>query len=721
MTAGAPSDGPMQPVAGGGDWRRATGLFMAVAVPYAVGAALSWQTFGAALGPAFFPPAGVTLAAMLLTRRSLWPVIVAAIVVAEMGVDLAFGASGWSAAGFALANSVAPVVGAAVTGALCGGVPDLRLRGDLSRFLGGGCVVGPLVGALIGASVVAAGGQVWWPGSLLHWWAGDGVGAMVVGAPILLWTRQKHVLRNRRGETVFVLALTAGLATAAFWFSTPPSLVLLPVLAWAAFRLDVIGAALAGLVFAFVANYMTDAGMGTFAALVMSPAARLAVAQAFIAVAVLMAMLMAQEAAGRLAAVKQRQSEQRERARLETLARLAQLLGAALTPEQIGDAVAGQVLSDAGAQGFALGLVDDHRQQLVWVCMAGYPAEVVTTAGGGVALTKVAAACDAVRTGTPTVFSSPAEYQARYPQNSQWLVSSGATALVDWPLTSAAKTIGVLHLMWARPQPLDSAQLAYASAVATMIGQALVRAQIYADEHAMASVLHAAVLPTTATDIPELDVTVCYEPADAVHGLGGDWYDVMALPENRTFLAVGDVVGHGLPAVEDMVQLRTAARAMAVQGLQPAAMLAHLNEFTRYATSGRFATMIVAIFDPLAGSLTYGSAGHPPALLRRAGDTRVTELLGGRGPVLGPICGASFAESVLTITTGDIVIMYTDGLIERRGRDLDTGVAEVSDAISSWPSGTSLQGECRRLIESSAPAPRDDDVCVVAVRCLPRT
>ncbi|MCB0947175.1 MAG: MASE1 domain-containing protein, partial [Mycobacterium sp.] len=137
---------------------------------------------------------------------------------------------------------------------------------------------------------------------------------------------------DRLAETVLVMAVTAALSVAAFWIEAPPSLVLLPVLAWAAFRLDVIGAALAGAVLAFAANYMTGTGRGPFAEMNLAQPARLAVTQAFIAVVVLVAMLIAQEAAGRVAAVRQRQAERRERDRLQALARLAQLLSAAITP-----------------------------------------------------------------------------------------------------------------------------------------------------------------------------------------------------------------------------------------------------------------------------------------------------------------------------------------------------------------------------------------------------
>jgi hypothetical protein len=92
-----------------------------------------------------------------------------------------------------------------------------------------------------------------------------------------------------------------------------------------------------------------------------------------------------------------------------------------------------------------------------------------------------------------------------------------------------------------------------------MVGQGLVRAQVYADEHARAAVLQAAVLPSEPADVADLDVAVTYQPADGEHGLGGDWYDVMALPKQRAYLAVGDVVGHGLPAVEDMLSPRMPA------------------------------------------------------------------------------------------------------------------------------------------------------------------
>ncbi|PND55635.1 serine/threonine protein phosphatase [Mycobacterium sp. ENV421] len=694
----------------------AAGLFGWVALPYLAGSVLSWQTFGAGIGPAFFPPAGVTVAAMLLTRRTMWPVIVAAIVVAELAVDLRYGAGWQSAVGFAVANSVEPLVGASLVLAWCKGPPDLRKREDLARFVAGAMVLGPLAGGVVGGLTSSLRTQVDWGMAVLHWWAGDGVGVLMIGAPILLWPVQSHILRSRMLETVLVLTGMAVLTVVSFRLSLPPALFLLPVMAWAALRLDMIGAALCGGALAFTANGMANAGYSTFENLDLHRPGQLAIAQAFIAVVVLVAMLTAQEAGGRVTAVRRHQAEQRERARLETLANLGRLLSGAFTQKQIGDAVISQVINDAGAQAVAVGLVSDEGADLEWVAMGGYPEFVVNQFHERVAVSESTAATDAVRTGQPVVIRTVAEYRRRYPDNAKWMVASGGAAVASWPLTVGGKAIGALVLAWADTQPLDTAQLAYTSAVATMIGQALVRARMYADEHARAAVLQAAVLPTSPIRIDGVDVGVSYEPADLVQGLGGDWYDALELSHGRTYLAVGDVVGHGLPAVEDMAQLRSAGRALALQGLAPAQLLSALNAFTRHASNGKFATMAVALLDSSSSTLCYASAGHPPLLLRRASTGTVIRLAGAHGPVLGPIERASYSEGDVEVGEGDLLVMYTDGLIERRGQDIESGMVRVERIVADWRGDEALPSACRELTQTLAPPPRNDDVCAVAIR-----
>lgn len=720
MKVSLPRVTPSEPSSGvRSNWRSLAALFASVALAYSVGAFLSWQSFGAEMTPAFFPPAGVTVALMLLTPRSRWVVIVAAIAAAELAVDLSFGVGARTSSGYALANSVEAIVGASLVSAWCKGVPDLRMRRGLAKFLVGACVAGPLVGGLIGATVSAVQNNAAWTTTLLHWWAGDGIGVLVVGAPILLWTKQSHILRSRPAVTAFVLGVTAVLSLAAIWWQAPVALPLLPVMVWAALRLDVIGAALAGAVVAFTVNYMTGTGGGAFRELDLAEPARLAMTQVFIAVMVLVAMLIAQEAAGRVAAVRAREAERRERNRLQILAQLAQQLSAALTPNQIGDAVVKQLYNDAGAQAVALGLVTPDGRRLEWVKTAGYPQLVHDKFAPGVPLDDRTASTEAVRTSRPVVIGSAAEYRRRYSHNDDLMARTGAEAVVNWPLTSGAKPIGVLAMMWTKPQAMDAAQLAYISAVATMVAQGLVRAQVYADEHARAAVLQAAVLPTEPADVADLEVAVSYEPADGEHGLGGDWYDVMALPKGRTYLAVGDVVGHGLAAVEDMAQLRSAGRAMALQGLPPSQLLAELNTFTAHASQGRFATMAVAVFDPRAGAVSYALAGHPPLLLRRSRDGDAVRLVDGHGPVLGPIRDATYTEGQVHLQPGDTLVMYTDGLVEGTGRHLETGITMAQQLIADWASDCPLDEECKQLTEALVLRPRRDDVCVVIVRLRP--
>jgi serine phosphatase RsbU (regulator of sigma subunit) len=165
-----------------------------------------------------------------------------------------------------------------------------------------------------------------------------------------------------------------------------------------------------------------------------------------------------------------------------------------------------------------------------------------------------------------------------------------------------------------------------------------------------------------------------------------------------------------------MAQLRSAGRAMALQGLPPAQLLAELNTFTAHASHGRFATMAVAVFDPGAGTLSYGSAGHPPALLRRSRDGKVVRLVDGHGPVLGPIRDASYSEGQVRLEPGDILVMYTDGLIEGTGRDIETGISKAQRLIAGWESDIALAQRCRQLTETLAMRPRRDDVCVLVVQ-----
>src|SRR5215470_12999596 len=197
---------------------RGVGLFAVIAGAYVVGAELAWHHFSSGL--AFgYPPSGVDVAALLLVARRRWPVVIAAMVVCEVGVDLQHHLTLAVALGVALANVVEPVTGASFVRWFCAGRrPDLGTRLGLGRFLLGAAVLGPVVGGLIGASVSWAGTGGWWPGLVLQWWAGDGIAVLVVGGTVLLWAQRRALVAARWLELVLVVVLATGLSVAAFRF-----------------------------------------------------------------------------------------------------------------------------------------------------------------------------------------------------------------------------------------------------------------------------------------------------------------------------------------------------------------------------------------------------------------------------------------------------------------------------------------------------------------------
>lgn len=856
------------------------GLFAVIAGAYVVGAELAWHHFSSGL--AFgYPPSGVDVAALLLIARRRWPIVIAAILVCEVAVDLQHHLTLAVALGAALANAVEPVVGASFVRRFCGRRrPDLGTRVDLGRFVLGAAVLGPLAGGLIGATVSWASRGGWWPGLVLQWWAGDGIAVLVIGAPILLWAQRRALVRSRWPELVLVVLLTAALSVVAFRFGEPVSLLFLPILAWAAFRLRDLGVVLTGAAFAAVANYMTAAGYGEFADLGLSTAASVAVTQAYIALVVLVGWLLAQEISGRLSAVQDadsarlaralaearreaaelgvaladaatvnsvgdqvsaavrarldathavisvleadgrrlqplagaavapqavmsaewtidsdapgpravrertpvyvedlkapgaefgsaaalplltevgalgylgvwwagpreatavereylrgmaettsralerarlREAERHEHARVQALADITRLLAAALTPEEIGNVVADRVRAAVGgADALYLGTISEDGRRLVWITTAGSDEEI-RERFSDLRMDVPTAATDAARTGHPVIVRTPDEYEQRYPgPNTPAVIARGASWLT-WPLWVGTAPVGVIGLMWSHPQQFEPGQLAFVAGVADLTAQALVRARVYADEHALAAVLQRAIMPTATAVIPGLEIGASYRQAGSTHQIGGDWYDAMALPGRRAYLAVGDVVGHGLTAAEDMTQLRNAGRTLAIAGHQPAGILEELARVTDWATSGQFATAAAAIIEPDVSLITYATAGHPPILIRRAKTGTVEIPPPGEGP---PLClpddqaRPPYTQDQTGFEVGDILLMYTDGLIERRGEDLTEGIDRIAELLRAWQPGAPLSSLCDELIASLSAEPQLDDMCVLAV------
>jgi serine phosphatase RsbU (regulator of sigma subunit) len=211
-----------------------------------------------------------------------------------------------------------------------------------------------------------------------------------------------------------------------------------------------------------------------------------------------------------------------------------------------------------------------------------------------------------------------------------------------------------------------------------------------AEQREIKDQLQQAILPVPAavTELDGLRVGVRYLAADAAGpdgpdgsgvDVGGDWYLAVPVPDGDITFAVGDVVGHGLAATPPMVAMRHAAAAYAVTGHQPAEVLAALNTLLCRQSGWATATAVVARFRPATGELTWARAGHPPILV--AGAHGVTARYEPTGMLLGVSPDASYQHAATRLDPGDVVLMYTDGLIEERGQGIDDGVRDLAAQV----------------------------------------
>ncbi|MCX5389052.1 SpoIIE family protein phosphatase [Streptomyces sp. NBC_00094] len=235
--------------------------------------------------------------------------------------------------------------------------------------------------------------------------------------------------------------------------------------------------------------------------------------------------------------------------------------------------------------------------------------------------------------------------------------------------------------------------------------------------HQLALQLQRAIVPEVPAfqELPgDLVVAVRYRPAAEEYRVGGDWYDVLALPSGKVLVAVGDIAGHGIDSVTGMVALRNAQRALAFTGHSPRRLMGWLNEVTLRTGGGTTATAVCALYDPEDRGLLWSSAGHLPMLLIREGRARLLDPP--HDILLGAVSAFSYREQRTGLRPGDTLLLYTDGLIERRHDGLDEGLAR-------------LAAEAERLADlapdllvdellSTATGDTDDDTSIVVVRVL---
>jgi anti-sigma regulatory factor (Ser/Thr protein kinase) len=387
-------------------------------------------------------------------------------------------------------------------------------------------------------------------------------------------------------------------------------------------------------------------------------------------------------------------AERRERRRATALQRVAAALSEAATSEQVAAVMVEESLRWLGAHAARIELSASPG-----TAGPGSPPEVpelARTAGvAGLLRPQVSGAPDPVR--------------------------------IELPLLSRGRLRGRWTLAWRAQGQQPSAHGDWASAegidllrtLATECAEALDRAGLYEQQREIATVLQRTLLPTVLAPVTGAQVAARYQPGGRAVDVGGDWYDVIALPDGRTGLVIGDVEGHSAEAAAVMGQVRGALRAYAVEGATPAIVMQRLNRLLLRLGVVQLVTCCYLEFAAREGTATVVLAGHPPPLVVRSdGDTGYVPAP--PNIVLGVDERASFVETTVLLDPGTCLLLYTDGLIETVSRALPEGLAALQEWARGWDTDDSSDALVEMLVRRAREGlPVADDLAILALRYLP--
>ncbi|MFH9011039.1 SpoIIE family protein phosphatase [Streptomyces sp. NPDC017943] len=312
-------------------------------------------------------------------------------------------------------------------------------------------------------------------------------------------------------------------------------------------------------------------------------------------------------------------------------------------------------------------------------------------------------------------------WQAQDLERSAQIVRFGIHSLITVPLRAGALVLGVVSFWrYEKPEPFDEDELALAEELVARAAVSIDNARRYTREHSMAVTLQRSLLPRNLPEQGALEVAYRYLPAQA--GVGGDWFDVLPLSGARVALVVGDVVGHGLHAAATMGRLRTAVHNFSALDLPPEELVALLDELVGRIDQDETeeegsapvtgATCLYAVYDPVSRRCTVARAGHPPpALIHPDGRVEFPEVPA--GPPLG-LGGLPFETAELELAEGSRLVLYTDGLVEDRERDIDVGLEMLREALGR--AGQSPEDTCRTVLDAQLTARSSDDIALIVAR-----
>lgn len=409
---------------------------------------------------------------------------------------------------------------------------------------------------------------------------------------------------------------------------------------------------------------------------------------------------------------RQQDAVRAERERAALINAVTRALAEALTLKDVTRVLTGTLRGEIGASG--LGVVVTESDRLRVVDAVGYDPDVLADFDG-VALTAPRPLAEAVRTRLPLFAADALEFADRWPGADETACGTGAGgARAFLPMVAGGRAVGGFAVRWDDPRPFTPDDRTLLTALGGLAAQSFERARLYDAEHELAAGLQRVMLPRRTDGIPGV-VTACrYLPSTDGMQVGGDWYDVIALPSGRVGLVVGDVEGHTAHAAAVMGQLRIGVRAYATEGHRPEEVMARANRLLVDLETRLLATCCLVTFDPSTGDGVVVRAGHPPPLIVRA-DGRVDVVEAAGGLILG-VQDAAYRSSTIRLGPHDALVLVTDGLIEAPGLTIDAGIEALAARASAGATDDAEQLADRIIAPVGPAGHRFDDVAVVVAR-----
>ncbi|MFC3572219.1 SpoIIE family protein phosphatase [Streptomyces yaanensis] len=389
---------------------------------------------------------------------------------------------------------------------------------------------------------------------------------------------------------------------------------------------------------------------------------------------------------------------------------LASALTEAVGVQDVVQLVADEIAPAVGSR--ALVILGSHGGRLHVLGHRGYPDPSVVERWHGAPLTAPIPGAHVLSTGVPAFFDSRQQLEHLYPIRQA--TPDGMAAWAYLPLIASGRPVGTCVLAFTEPHAFPADERAVLTSLSGLIAQALERALLYDAKNQLAHGLQAALLPDSLPSLPGIEAAARYLPATQGMEIGGDFYDLVPTGAGAAAV-IGDVQGHNVTAAGLMGQIRTAVRAYTTVGQSPSEVMRSTNRLLIDLGAELFASCVYLRLDPERGRVVMARAGHPPPLLRRPdGRVRVLDLAG--GPLLGIEGPARYPTTEFALAPGSVLALYTDGLIESPGVDIEDALAELGERFSQG-GGESLEALADRLVRDTArDEERLDDVALLLLR-----